>query len=727
MKTYFWFAIAGILLVAAGFTLISTDTAFAQDATTEPAPEPIVQSVIENPPYLADYYNAWVSSGHADTTAEAFNHWNDEGVVEADCAKCHSTPGYVDFLGGDGSEVGVVNNEAIPVGSTVTCDACHNPAASSLQSVTFPSGLTVTTDGNAARCMVCHQGRSSTPQVNAALESNGATADMNAVNPDIRFINIHYYPAAAALYGTEAKGGYEYEGNRYEVQNEHVEGVNTCDSCHNPHTLEIRLDVCQTCHEDVETVDDLKDIRMNGSLVDYNGNGDDFEGIYYEIAGLQELLYQAIQAYATDVAGSPIVYKVDAYPYFFADANGNGEVDEGESGYASFTGNLLTAAYNYQMSMKDPGNFAHNPQYYIHLLYDSITTLNENMPNPVDMQYTNRNSHGHFDTTGEPFRHWDGEGEVPGTCAKCHTASGLPTFIANGTNIAVEPSPSLQCTTCHDAIPDFTTYQVDTVTFPSGAKVSFGEGEPANLCITCHQGRESTVSVNRAIGNLGDDEVSDTLAFRNVHYFAAGATLFGTDVKGAYEFADHEYNGRNIHVVDEVQVCTDCHDVHRQTLDLETCQDCHEDVETVEDVRLIRSGEGFEGEAVDYNGNGDAEEPMRDEIATFEEALLAGLQAYATNTVGTSIAYSPAAYPYFFIDTNGNGVVDEDEATNDNKYVTWTPTLLRAAYNYQYFQKDPGDYAHNPRYAMQVLYDSIAAVGGDVSNFTRPDVTAAQS
>ena len=78
------------------------------------------------------------------------------------------------------------------------------------------------------------------------------------------------------------------------------------------------------------------------------------------------------------------------------------------------------------------------------------------------------------------------------------------------------------------------------------------------------------MSVNRAIGSLGDDEVSDRLAFRNVHYFAAGATLFGDDVQGAYQFDGMDYNGRNIHVQDEVMVCTDCHDVHRQELDLGT-------------------------------------------------------------------------------------------------------------------------------------------------------------
>ncbi|MGL4648014.1 MAG: hypothetical protein ACRC1H_01295, partial [Caldilineaceae bacterium] len=94
MKSYFWFAIAGVLLVAAGFTFISTGSAFAQDATPPP---PIEQPVIENPPYLAGYYEAWVNSGHADTEAEAFVHWDEDGIVEAACATCHSTPGYIDF------------------------------------------------------------------------------------------------------------------------------------------------------------------------------------------------------------------------------------------------------------------------------------------------------------------------------------------------------------------------------------------------------------------------------------------------------------------------------------------------------------------------------------------------------------------------------------------------------------------------------------------------------
>jgi hypothetical protein len=327
--------------------------------------------------------------------------------------------------------------------------------------------------------------------------------------------------------------------------------------------------------------------------------------------------------------------------------------------------------------------------------------------------------------TTEPFRHWDAEGVVPATCTKCHTAEGLPFFIEHGVTIDGPPSQSLTCTTCHDVQNDFEPYAVDTVTFPSGLEVSFGEGDENNLCISCHQGRESTISVNNAITRSGvaDDEVSDKLAFRNVHYFAAGATLFGTEVKGAYEFDGKEYNGRYMHV-EEAQVCTDCHVTHTGAVRVDDCADCHEDVETREDLRTIRT-EPEDVDPIDYDGDGDTSEPIADEIASFQDALLGAIQSYASETGGAAIAYSPAAYPYFFIDTNGNGTVDPDEANNDNRYVAWTPNMLRAAYNYQYSSKDPGVFAHNADYILQVLYDSIEAVGGEeaVADFTRPPVT----
>lgn len=715
MKASRFLAVIGTLLLAVGFMVLNQSRALAQDAP-------------EDPPFLAEFYDAWASSAHADATAEAFVHWDSEGAIPENCAKCHSTPGYQDFLGVDGSEFGVVDAPAA-LGTTVTCDACHNSVTVTLDSVVFPSGAEVTGAGDAARCMQCHQGRASTVSVNAKLTDLGLAEDMDTVNPELGFINIHYYAAAATLYGSVAQGGYQYEGQVYMMQNHHVEEADTCIECHNPHTLEVNLTLCQDCHEDAETVEDLQFIRMNGSLNDYDGDEDINEGIAEEIQGLQELLYEAIQAYATEIAGADIVYESHSHPYFFNDTNGNGEADEnevnGDNKYVSFTGNLLTAAYNYQVSLKDPGAFAHNPLYTIQILFDSITALNAQISEPVDMEFAQRSDPGHFDVTAEAFRHWDAEGEVPATCARCHSATGLPEWIHNGSNVAQPIANSLMCTTCHDSLSEFTVMTLDEVTFPSGARLSFGEGEEANLCLACHQGRESTVSVNRAISTagVGDDEIAERLTFRNVHYFAAGASLFGGEAQGAYQYEGKEYNGRNFHGGDEdaPQVCSDCHDVHEFSIQTNVCEDCH-DVEELEDVLAIRVTEDVE--LVDFDGDGDAEEPIRDEIMALEDALFVALQTYATETVGTSIAYESHSHPYFFIDTNGNGVADPEEVNGDNRYATWTPNLLRAAYNYQYVQKDPGAFAHNPDYILQVLYDSIEAIGGDVSSYTRPPFVA---
>ena len=273
----------GILLVVAGLILLVGLPVMAQDE--EPQPDD----------FLASFYEAWGGSGHADAEAEAFIHWDEDGEVEQNCARCHSTPGYLDFLGEDGSAFGTVD-AAAPLGTTVNCDACHNDTASNLDTVTFPSGHEITTDDNAARCMVCHQGRAAGQDVANAIAEAGIE-DLNAVSEDLRFINQHYYAAAATLYGSDVAGGYQYEGNTYQLQNVHVPGYDTCTSCHDPHTLEIQIEDCASCH-DVESVEDLRDIRMPGSIVDFDGDGDIREGLAYEIEGMQEVAYAAIQAYA---------------------------------------------------------------------------------------------------------------------------------------------------------------------------------------------------------------------------------------------------------------------------------------------------------------------------------------------------------------------------------------------------------------------------------------------
>lgn len=664
------------------------------------------------------FFDEWAASPHNDAEGEPFNHWNEEDPAEVptDCAKCHSTPGYMDHLGADGSTVGVVDAPA-PIGTTIECQACHNDATLTKTSVVFPSGIEITNLGDEARCMECHQGRASTVSVNQRITDAGLTTNLDTVSEDMGFTNIHYYAAAATQYGTLAKGGYEYDGMPYDARFDHVPSHNTCIECHDMHTLEVKLDQCQACHTDVNSVEDIANIRMNGSLVDYDGDGDMEEGIYYEIEGVRDLLWQAMTAYTTEVTGTPIGYSSTAYPYFFNDSDADGVLSEEEASFnnafAGWTARLSKAAYNYQVSQKDPGVHAHGGKYIIELLYDSTQDLNTAIDTPVDMAAAHRIDHGHFAGSEEAFRHWDAEGGVvPGTCAKCHAATGQPEFITEGVVTSQPASNGLACGTCHNDVQEFTLYEVPSVRFPSGATVSFGERDSAaNMCLNCHQGRESTVSVNKLIGDKAPNEVSEDLRFLNIHYFAAGATLFGTEVKGAYEFEGREYTGFNEHV-GVFNSCTECHDTHALEIVIEDCGECHEGADSLEGLRTIRMTD------VDYDGDGDTTEGVYGEIDTMRNALYAAIQAYATDVVGMSIVYDANAYPYWFADADGNGRINDEEGA----FASWTPNLLRAAYNYQDSQKDPGAFAHNSSYVLQILFDSTQAVDGDMTGMTRAEV-----
>ena len=161
-----------------------------------------------------------------------------------------------------------------------------------------------------------------------------------------------------------------------------------------------------------------------------------------------------------------------------------------------------------------------------------------------------------------------------------------------------------------------------------------------------------------------------------------------------------------------------CHDNHELVIKTDRCSDCHEGIKNEADLKTIRISE------VDYDGDGNTTEGIAGEVSTMYEALYQAIQAYAADKAGAAIVYDPTTHPYFFIDTNGNGTADKDEVNGDNRYATWTPRLLRAAYNYQYVTKDPGAFAHNGKYILQVLYDSLKDIGGSVQGMTRPEVEA---
>ena len=326
----------------------------------------------QSPPLEIPFVKEWAASKHALRSAEPFNHWNKAGVIPKACSRCHSTSGFRDYIGADGSKAGSVEHEAL-VGEVISCVACHSKVTRKMTEVTFPSGKKVAKLGSEARCMTCHQGRASTVSVNKA------TANMPAdkVSKKLKFINIHYRAAAATRYGTQAKGGYEYDSKTYSGLYLHDKHSTKCIDCHTLHTFKVEVANCNLCHRSVKKTKDFKLVRRTEG--DFDGDGNAKEGIAGEITTLHGVLYKSIKAYAEKVIGTAVVYDSHKYPYFFADKNKNGKPDKNEAiypnRYKTWTPRLLRAAYNYQFIAKDPGVYTHNPKYVIQLLHDSLADL----------------------------------------------------------------------------------------------------------------------------------------------------------------------------------------------------------------------------------------------------------------------------------------------------------------------------------------------------------------
>ncbi|WP_051645926.1 hypothetical protein [Allgaiera indica] len=136
------------------------------------------------------------------------------------------------------------------------------------------------------------------------------------------------------------------------------------------------------------------------------------------------------------------------------------------------------------------------------------------------------------------------------------------------------------------------------------------------------------------------------------------------------------------------------------------------------DFRAIRTT------PLDILGKGDTRAGIAVVIDDLRVRLGAEIMAYASKVTGRPIVCSATAYPYFFNYLNANGVVDESEMAFPNRYRSWTPRLMRASYNYQFTGKDPGAFAHNCRYAIELLIDSLKdlarAAPVEVTGLVRP-------
>ena len=367
--------VSSVLALLFASFLTGTPSAEAQDSSAPSGEEAITPFLLPDagpfePKSLGEQntaaITAWLKGGHADATAEAFTHWDDEGAVPPNCSVCHAGAGFRSFHGLDGSEPGLPE-APISAGGVVDCETCHNDGLASISELTLPSGVVHPVVGVEAACMTCHQGRAA----GATVENATAAKPDDTVDAELRFVNPHYATAAASWLGGYGGAGYHYPGKTYSGRFFHARPVASCVSCHNPHSLEVKVETCATCH-DAETPEAIR-IRKQS----YDGSGNLSVGIHSDIEANAQLLMETLVTYTSEVAGTALVFEPH-YPYFFADANGDGladQVDGSSVNYAAWTPRSLKAAYNWKLVTADPGIYAHNPHYALELLYDSIEDL----------------------------------------------------------------------------------------------------------------------------------------------------------------------------------------------------------------------------------------------------------------------------------------------------------------------------------------------------------------
>lgn len=319
--------------------------------------------------------------------------------------------------------------------------------------------------------------------------------------------------------------------------------------------------------------------------------------------------------------------------------------------------------------------------------------------------------HGNYHSLS--FTYWNEQGQVPESCAMCHSETGFLDFLgvggltAGGVDHPGTINTVIGCASCHTA----EAHALDAVTFPSGVEVA-GLGSSAT-CMVCHQGRQSSDQVEARVAGKALDEVSEELAFLNIHYAASAATMLGSVARPGYQYEGRSYAGQFMHVPG-ADTCVACHEPHSTQVETDGCLACHRGVEEMRDIRTQHQ---------DFAGTGDRSGGIHAEIMALHDQLLDAIRLYADEVAGTPIAYF-GSFPYFFADPTGTGDLSSEMATRDNRYQSWTPRLLKAAYNYQVVAKDPGGYVHNPRYILQLLHDSLAdlaeAVELDISRIIRP-------
>ncbi len=296
---------------------------------------------------------------------------------------------------------------------------------------------------------------------------------------------------------------------------------------------------------------------------------------------------------------------------------------------------------------------------------------------------------------------------APTACFKCHNGLTAIDYMGDIDPVTRRPSnPSVvwgsapaTCITCHDphdsgasAGHSKNVRQPSVMTNYSGAGVGvifgnvFLDNQPipstsaagnSSICIFCHQGRESGLTLFK--DKLAAGRTIAGKSFKNAHYLGTAAMLWGAN---AYEYAGKLYS---VNVSHQQTNCVGCHMAngtepvkaggHTWNPNGASCNSCHSAITAATDVPGFLNTSRATSSTTNYSGNL-ASVSVAAQIKDLENYIIKLLAAQTTPAY-----YDDSAYPYFHTVpiTSANGVPNNH--SNATAFIAWTLPVYKAAFN----------------------------------------------
>lgn len=289
-------------------------------------------------------------------------------------------------------------------------------------------------------------------------------------------------------------------------------------------------------------------------------------------------------------------------------------------------------------------------------------------------------------------------------CQQCHTNEGFIEYVETGAVEGYVDYPSQPgCFTCHTPheTGDFSLRTEVAVTLSTGDVYDVGSG---NLCANCHMSRRDVMTQVKA-GTLS--------SHFGAHHGPEADMYLGVN---GFEMPGNSYsNSAHTYVIEDS--CVTCHlarvegrysaspglgghsfyakaEVHEATkVNAAACSACHEGVD--EDA----TGEFFNVMAkADYDADGDVESA---------QAEVEGLLHLIVNGDGTGVLQTSTPPAYL-----------ADGSWNSARGLEFPVEIVAGVWNYKFIEEDKSLGIHNPKYAVQLLMDTIGYFdsGFDMSN-----------